>query len=269
MRMDNSMNRTRRAKSVLILEDDVFQANVLKRDLIKHGYQVTKVTPNGTLAIQAVKNCPPDIALLDIQLDNQKIDGIEVGHVIQKIDPNIVIIYITAAIDIEVFERALQSGLFGFIEKPYKIRTLCRQIEIATKNAIKRKDETTTKTTNASRKTKIICFPDAILINEGDNDFTKVPIQNISHITIDNVWVDIHTAQKKFCIITTLTQLAQELDYSELMRIHSSHMINLKQVERVINLTKAGGKVVLKNGVELSISKSYVDDFWNRYSSEN
>jgi len=260
----------KRVMSVLILDDDIFQAKTLQMNLKRNGFRVTDTVYSGIEAINSVKREIPDIALLDIRLDGQKIDGIDVGKKINEIDTNIIVIYITAFDTDENFSKALSSSPHAFIEKPYKMRTLCQEIELAVNQAVS-KDYTKPPLRNENdsgqepyKKPKVLCFPDFLLINEGENGYSRVPISDILFLEADNVWTDVHTKDGEIRLTASLGNFAKELDYLEILRVHRSYIINLKQVVRV-NVKANGGYVVI-NDEKIPVSRANVSAFWEAWN---
>lgn len=264
-----NITNTKKLQSILILEDDIFQAKALKSKLEKCNYTVTALTFRGTDAVAAAKNNPPDIALLDVNLDGQKIDGIEVGEALRSINEKIVIIYLTAYSTDDNFKRALASKPYDFIEKPYNMKSLERKIEMAINRVIHKKGEAASDNqqplqTSTSARAKILCFPNHLMIHKGSNyGYTKILIKDILYIDIANVYATIHSRHPehpKICITMSLNQLEEDLDYSKLVRVHRSYIINFDHLERV-NINHRGGQLLLSNGKEIPVSRKYVRKF--------
>jgi PAS domain S-box-containing protein len=116
--------------SILIVEDQVIIAEDLKGMLISLGCQVSGIAATGDEAIAWVTAAPPDLILMDINLGDNGIDGIETAKRIlaQVFVP---IIYLTGYSDSALLERAKASGPYGYILKPFDIRKISIAIEIA------------------------------------------------------------------------------------------------------------------------------------------
>lgn len=81
-------------RRVLIVEDEVIIADELEWRLSQQGYSVIGIVGSGEEAISLIGRDPPDIVLMDIQLQG-RINGIEAARVIRK-DSGAAIIFITA-----------------------------------------------------------------------------------------------------------------------------------------------------------------------------
>lgn len=104
---------------ILIVEDEVLTAIILKRNLEKAGYQVAASVVSGEAAITTAQDMPIDIVLMDIRLAGE-MDGIEAAAQIQKIR-NTPIIFCTGYDDDETKTRALQLEPLAFLNKPLDI----------------------------------------------------------------------------------------------------------------------------------------------------
>ena len=61
-------------------------------------------------------------------------------------------------------------------------------------------------------------------------------------------------------------QASFDKPYLALARIHNSFIINLMHIEQV-QVTKAGGKLLLKTDLEIPVSRSYVAAFWAAFEA--
>jgi DNA-binding response OmpR family regulator len=66
---------------ILVVEDEVMVAMVLRRTLERRHYQVCDVATTGQTAIQSARSHQPDLVLLDVNLPGN-LDGIEVARCI-------------------------------------------------------------------------------------------------------------------------------------------------------------------------------------------
>ena len=258
-------------KSVLLLDDDVLQAKALSKKLQKGGYQITGVTYTGVQAIASAQQQLPDIALLDINLHGQQIDGIEVGTALQQLHPNIIIIYITAYANDEHFHRALDSKPYAFIEKPYQMKHLYREIEMAVQKVVDLKvdqKEIIPSSSNTSPSTgmaRLLCFPNSILLKEGVGaGHQKILVADILYLKADGNFTYIYTRTKQIYATLSLKTFEEALHYQNLLRVHNSFMVNLTNVAE-IHVNSNGGQLVLVGGETVSVARSYAKKFWVRW----
>jgi DNA-binding NtrC family response regulator len=106
---------------VLIVDDDPAVRDVLRETLTEQGYTVS-AAEDGTTAIQAVKDSIVNIVVTDFQLPD--IDGLEIIDRLLKLDAKMIPIMMTGFGTIEIAVRAMKSGAFDFITKPFDPETV-------------------------------------------------------------------------------------------------------------------------------------------------
>jgi DNA-binding NtrC family response regulator len=106
---------------VLVVDDDPALREILQEVLMREGYAVF-MAEDGAGAIQAVKESVIHIVITDFQLPD--IDGIEVIDRLSKLDAKIIPIVMTGFGTIETAVRAMKSGAFDFITKPFDLETV-------------------------------------------------------------------------------------------------------------------------------------------------
>ncbi|KPL13998.1 Fis family transcriptional regulator [candidate division WOR_3 bacterium SM1_77] len=109
------------AESILIVDDEVLTLKNLKKALEKEGYEVL-LADTGESGIEIYRKNRSNVALVDLMLPG--IDGIEVLKKIKEIDPNTVVIMITAYEIIEKAVEAMKLGAYDYLLKPFKIADL-------------------------------------------------------------------------------------------------------------------------------------------------
>ncbi len=114
--------------SIHIIDDEPIIHEVLGDFLISEGYEVESST-NGEEAIQKHKAKKYDLVLLDLLMPGMS--GLEVLPELMKIDPLAVIIIITAYASVESAIKAMKSGAFDYIQKPFKHEELLITVQRA------------------------------------------------------------------------------------------------------------------------------------------
>jgi DNA-binding NtrC family response regulator len=116
-----------------IIDDEPIIHEVLGDLLTTEGYEVES-SLNGEEALEKYSPDSCDLILLDLLMPGM--NGIEVLKKIKKIDPQAVIIIITAYASVESAISAMKIGAFDYIQKPFKHDELLLTIERAREHKI-------------------------------------------------------------------------------------------------------------------------------------
>ena len=121
--------------SVLIIEDEPNQAELIRYNLESEGYRVAIACDGEDGLIQAMETIP-DIILLDWMIP--KVSGIEVCRHLRKIESTteIPIILLTARSEESDKVRALDIGADDYITKPYSIKELLARVRAALRRPV-------------------------------------------------------------------------------------------------------------------------------------
>ena len=92
------------------------------------GYDVVAEVADGQQAVEQARLLKPDVMILDVKMP--EIDGIEAARIIssERIAP---VLLLTAYSQIELINRAKDSGVYSYLVKPFKQTDLMPQIEVA------------------------------------------------------------------------------------------------------------------------------------------
>ncbi|PKG42990.1 response regulator transcription factor [Psychroflexus sp. MES1-P1E] len=112
--------------TILIAEDQVDIAKLLKKGLTEEGYQCL-VVKNGEEVLKLVKHNSISLILLDWMMP--KVKGIDVCKQLRSEHISIPIIFLTAKDTIEDTIEGLKSGANDYIKKPFNFKELLARIE--------------------------------------------------------------------------------------------------------------------------------------------
>jgi PAS domain S-box-containing protein len=113
-------------KTILIVEDDVYNADYLSEILNGTGFEITRVS-TGKEAIEISKSQKLDIILMDIRLPDM--DGYTAINIIRKYKPDLKIIAQTAYASLDDKEKAINAGCNDYISKPIGRKALLSMIK--------------------------------------------------------------------------------------------------------------------------------------------
>jgi two-component system nitrogen regulation response regulator NtrX len=118
---------------ILIIDDNADIRNIINDLILDAGYK-TRLAANYNQALNEIDKKLPDVAIIDVKLDKGDNDGLELLSHIKKKDKNIPVIIITGHANVEMAIKALKSGAFEFIEKPFNQERLLNFINRAFEN---------------------------------------------------------------------------------------------------------------------------------------
>ncbi|MCW7752901.1 response regulator [Desulfobotulus sp. H1] len=104
---------------IMIIDDTPANLTLMQEILQTHGYR-TVAFPNGTMALAAVNENPPDLILLDIRMP--EMDGFEVCRHLKQhpLSHNIPVIFISALNETEDKLKAFAAGGVDYVSKPFQ-----------------------------------------------------------------------------------------------------------------------------------------------------
>jgi two-component system, OmpR family, KDP operon response regulator KdpE len=106
---------------VLVVDDEPHMRRVIRASLVARGYSVDEFR-NGEEAVNAVREQPPDLVLMDINMPG--IGGIEACRRIRSLAPAVGIIMITVRETEDDTVEALEAGSDDYLIKPFRVREL-------------------------------------------------------------------------------------------------------------------------------------------------
>jgi len=109
---------------VLVVEDDVDIADVLRRSLRNEGYEV-RTSGDGVEALDVAAGFFPDLVVLDLGLPGM--DGVEVCRRLRN-DGDVPILMLTARAETEDRVTGLDSGADDYLAKPFERQELLARI---------------------------------------------------------------------------------------------------------------------------------------------
>src|ERR687893_484391 len=112
-------------KSILVVEDEKSQREILEMILSEQGYDVTTAA-SGEAALRIARERRFDLALTDLKMTGM--DGIELLSKLLAYDSSIIVILLTAHGSVDSAKEALRRGAFDYLEKPYDRETLLETI---------------------------------------------------------------------------------------------------------------------------------------------
>lgn len=117
---------------ILVVDDEPTTRTAITRALSLRGYQVHEAA-SGSQAIAKLSRVPYDLMLLDLHMPGM--NGVEVMRWVEKAQPGLLVIVLTAHGSLESAIAAVQAGAANYLLKPCSIR----DIEAAIARALQRR----------------------------------------------------------------------------------------------------------------------------------
>lgn len=120
---------------IMVLDDEPIVGSRLRPSFEKLGYTVESYI-DSRKALERLREKNFDVVVTDLKMAN--VDGMEIHRFAKERSPDTIVIIITGFATAETAREALQSGVYDFIAKPFKISQLSQLIERAVASAEKK-----------------------------------------------------------------------------------------------------------------------------------
>ena len=114
-------------ETILVIDDELLIRRSIARRLQTAGYEVLEAEDGATALTRAAQRV--DLAILDYRLPD--IDGVSVLKQLKQLDPDILVILLTAYASVETAVSAMKLGAYHFANKPFDLEALVAMIEQA------------------------------------------------------------------------------------------------------------------------------------------
>lgn len=124
---------------ILIVDDEIDIREAVTDILGDEGYQ-TAEAENADDAFAIIDGKIPDLVVLDIWLEDSRLDGMEILEALSAKHPELPVIMMSGHGNIETAVSALHKGAYDFIEKPFKADKLLVLVKRALETQALRKE---------------------------------------------------------------------------------------------------------------------------------
>lgn len=122
------------AHEILIVDDEPDIRALIEGILTDEGYE-TRQAQNSDTALAAFRARRPALVILDVWLQNSRLDGLGILEALLREDRDLPVVMISGHGNIETAVQAIQNGAYDFIEKPFKsdrlLLVIARALEAA------------------------------------------------------------------------------------------------------------------------------------------
>lgn len=232
----------------VIIDDENLARELIKAYLKKFDQvEVIAECSDGFQGLKAIQQHNPDLIFLDIQMP--KITGFEMLELIEN--PPVVIF--STAFD-QYAIKAFELNATDYLLKPYSEA----RFEEAVKKALAKigQKESNQKELEDLKETRSEQESlDRIVVKTG-NKIQILALNQVHHFEAQDDYVAIHSDQGKFLKLMRMKALENGLPTGDFVRIHRSHIVNVKHIEKLELYEKDSYILYLKNGQQLPVSRS-------------
>ncbi len=111
---------------IMVVDDDADIRQSLNNYLADRGHDVT-LADNAERALDQLQAQAVDVVITDVRMTGM--DGFELLAHIQRTDPSIDVVVVTAFGDVESAVRAMREGAFDFFTKPFKVQDISAALQ--------------------------------------------------------------------------------------------------------------------------------------------
>ena len=240
---------------VLIVDDEPVARRRIRRLLrADRDVDVVGEAADGAAAVQAIAEKQPDLVFLDVQMP--ELDGF---GVLKRLAPASApgVVFVTAFDQYAL--RAFEVHAVDYLLKPFtreRLLDAVARVRESRQAGERRADprlaallEELTERPRFLRRLPARAGSRIVLIDAGEIDWLQAA---------DN-YVLVHSGGREYLMRETLTRLEGELDPHEFVRIHRSVLVRFDRIGDLVPTVHGDYRVTLKNGVHLTLSRTYRD----------
>jgi two-component system LytT family response regulator len=235
-----------REKIVTLLDDD---AEV----------EIVGECADGLAAISAIESQKPDLLFLDVQMP--ELDGFGVIETIEaELMP--VVIFVTAYDQYAL--RAFEVHALDYLLKPFDRERFNKALERA-KHQIERERAGAMNQQLFALLNDLKARPkhlERLVIRSGGRVFF-LRADEIDWVEAAANYVRLHVGRESHLLRETINSLASRLDPDKFLRIHRSTIVNLERVKELQPWFHGDFVVILRDGTQLTSSRSYREQLRN------
>ena len=237
----------------IIVEDESPARELLKAYLKKHeNIELITECADGFSGVKAINDNKPDLVFLDIEMP--KLTGFEL---IELLDEMPQIIFTTAYNQYAI--KAFELSAVDYLMKPFSRDRFDEAIKKVFAR-IGQQQDTSDNIRQLTQKVKEESGSIERIFVKTGNKIDVVPVEDIIHLNADDDYVEIITSDRKYLKKETMNNYEKSLPQDIFIRVHRSSIINTNYIEKLERYGKESYIVILKDGSQVTVSKSRVKD---------
>jgi two-component system, LytTR family, response regulator len=244
----------------LIVDDEPLARQRLRRFLqAEVDVELVAECGDGNAAVAAIRDSKPDLVFLDVQMPH--LNGFQVLSAVGA-EQMPVVIFVTA---FDAFAlQAFEAEALDYLLKPFGQDRVQKALERArtfleggAKRAFQDHLAGLLRLTEAGGHTA------RLLVRNGERVLV-VGAAEIDWVEAYGDYVRLHVGRQAHLLRSTLTEMEQRLKPEGFARIHRSRLVKLERISEFVTVSHTELLVVLKDGVRLNASPTYLKDVQRR-----
>lgn len=261
-------------RTIVVDDEPLARRGLLVRLAQFEHIEVIAECANGRDALDVIVAQKPDLVFLDIQMPG--LNGFDVlRKVSQSVEQMPVVVFVTAYDQYAI--RAFEVRALDYLLKPVDEDRLAQALERISQALTEQRDkqqqsklvdlvaemtgedcEDILKRLAEGQSLTSDHYPEHIAIKES-GEITRVAISAIEWVDAAGDYMCIHAGNEIHILRRTMKELEKELNPKNFQRIHRSAIVNINQVEKLCSRQNGEYHLILQNGAELKVSRSYKD----------
>ena len=245
-----------------IIVDDENKSRISLRTLLVEyctGVEVIGLATGVLDGIARIEEHQPDLVMLDIQMQ----DGTGFDLLKRISNPSFQVIFTTAFSEYAI--KAFKFSAIDYLLKPIDIN----ELEVAIEKAKKIRKSNVENNASASVIENLLNFigTDRRITISTERALEILPVAEIVRLESDGNYTHVIMKDDRRVVSSKhLKHYVELLEGEDFMRVHNSHIINLKCVSRYVKTD--GGAIVLINGDNIPLSRRKKDHFLDIYRNQ-
>ena len=240
----------------LIIDDEPLARERIKRFLAsERDIEPLGECADGREAVAAINMLKPDLVFLDIQIP--ELDGFGVLKAV-GVEQMPAVIFVTAYDRYAL--RAFDVNALDYLLKPYNRERFRKALERARaqlSNGAKGELNDRLLSLLEYLKTEPKHLERLMIKSSGRVFFLRT--EEIDWIEAEGNYLRLHAGRDRHLLRETMNRLASKLDPDKFLRIHRSTLVNIERIKELQPLFSGDYVVILRDGKQLTLSRSYRD----------
>lgn len=246
--------------TAIIVEDEQSARERLTRFLQERPeIEVLEQVKDGLRAVESINEKQPDLVFLDVQIPS--LSGIDV---LRRVKEPPAIIFTTAYDEYAI--EAFEVHAVDYLLKPYSKERFHKAVD----RAVRALEAAGQGSEERSQLQGLLNYYhreeeylERVTVRKG-YDFHVIPVQDVDYFKAENGLVFLHQSGEQYVIDISLTQLEDELDPTEFLRIHRNAIINLSRIVKIVPWGQGQLGVSFGDEERLLVSRSHLNQFRRR-----